>query len=194
MNSSKLTLVLLLIFVATGLSGCVGSKPEWTVRDYLQLITGDRDANAQSLECLTTENYRSTDHPHLLSASQDVRDHVLDISVELRDDPSFRALAGVMVWDTDYEVTETPDGKALVIATVRMDPLKPEDRDRALEIPELPDPIRAVIENDLELSFSFSLMQESGLWKIDSFEFPEVLMPLLDNQPDEQYEEPVNNN
>jgi hypothetical protein len=160
--------------------GCVRSTPERTVRQYLQLMSGEQLLTPDVLESLTTEHYRESEHPHLATLAEEHRRQAVDLAAELRQDPVIRQFLDRVKWTTTYEVADQTATEATVIARVIMTQRSPGDREAALQIPGLPKPLRDVLERGLELPFRFELMLESGRWRIDRFEVPEILHSLLD--------------
>jgi len=143
-------------------------------------MSGERPLTQDVLESLTTERYRESEHPHLASLAEERRRQALDLAAELRQDPVIRQFLDRVSWTTTYEVTEQTATEATVIARVIMTQRRPGDRQAALQIPGLPAPLKEVLERGLELPFRFELKLESGRWKIDRFEIPEILHSLLD--------------
>ncbi len=170
-------LTLVIFAVATG---CAKPSPIRTVQNYMQLLSGERPVTQASLEAVTTEKYRSAEHPHLLTIASEKRSRAIDLADELREDPAIRELLKKVSWKTKYDVIERSSSSARVVARVIMIERHPGDREAALKIPNLPQPLVDVLQRGLELPFQFELKMESGIWKIDSFEFPKDLVPLLE--------------
>ena len=174
-----ISIFLSLSIIATALS-CGGPKPEHPVQTYLQLLSGEIPFSQRQLDAVTTENYRNSDRAHLLTAVRMEGKKPVDLVEELRNDPVLQKVFELVSWDTRYEVYEKNPSEARVVARVIMTEKRPGDRAKALAIPDLPDPIRDVLERGLELPFQFELKKEDGMWKIDDLTMPAVLLPLLD--------------
>ena len=174
-----ISIFLSLSIIATALS-CAGPNPERPVQTYLQLLSGEIPFSQRQFDAVTTENYRNSDRAHLLTAVREEGGEPIDLVEELRNDPVLQQVFELVSWETTYEVYEKNPSKARVVARVIMAEKRPGDRAKALAIPDLPDPIRDVLEHGLELPFQFELKKEDGMWKIDNLTMPEVLLPLLD--------------
>ncbi len=159
---------------------CVPSTPDRTVRTYLQLLSGERTVTQSTLESITTEHYRNTEHPHLASLAVESREQALDLADELRDDPAIHAFMEKVIWDTTYETVVGSDNEARVVACVAITERRPGDMDDIREIPDLPPELLNILEHASVLSFDFVLKLEDGRWKIDEFTVPENLLDLLD--------------
>ena len=169
-----------LSIIATALSCGGPPPPERPVKIYLQLLSGEMSFTEKLLNAVTTENYRSSDRAHLLTAVREQGEDSIDLVEELRNDPVLQQVFELVTWETTYEVYEKNPSEARVVARVIMAEKRPGDRAKALAVPDLPDPVRDVLEHGLELPFQFELKKEDGMWKIDDLTMPEVLLPLLD--------------
>jgi len=161
-------------------AGCGEPDPVRTVQDYLRLLSGERSVTSEALETLTTEHYRHTEHAHLASIAEEHREEAIDLASELREDPVIGEFLDHVTWTTTYEVTSRDDSSAHVVARVILTERRPGDREKALSISGLPEDLRDVLEEGLELPFQFELRMEEGRWKIDDFEFPRKLLSLLE--------------
>jgi len=169
-----------MIFLIAAMSCSPQQRPKKPVQMYLMMLTGELNYSESLFETITTENYRSSEHPHLLSLTPEQRENAVDLVTELKDDPVIQQVFELVAWETTYEIDERSETEARVVARVVMVERRPGDRESALEIPNLPEPFREVLESDPELPFQFELIMENGAWKINEFEFPEELEPLLD--------------
>ncbi len=191
-TDKKLTIITaaLAIVLGASLGGCRSSTTTKTVQDYLRLLSGERPFTQASLEALTTEEYRSTEHAHLVSVAEQHRGQVIDLAEELRENPAIREFLELIRWQTTYEVLNEDETTAQVVARVIMVPKGEREREAALAIPDLPSELSAALEQGLELPFIFDLRRESGRWKIDGFSLPPYLLPLFEspttstNQPE----------
>lgn len=169
-----------LSIIATALSCGGPPPPERPVQVYLQLLSGEMSFTEKLFNAVTTENYRSSEHAHLLTVLREEGEESIDLVEELRNDPVLQQVFELVSWETTYEVYKKNPSEARVVARVIMAEKRPGDRAKALAVPDLPDPIRDVLEHGLELPFQFELKKEDGMWKIDDLTMPEALLPLLD--------------
>ena len=172
--------VISLVFCAVAISGCSRSTPTGTVKDYLRLLSGERDVTQSALQSVTTEHYRNAEHAHLATLTCERRAQAIDLAEELREDPAIREFLERVKWTTTYEVSREGETSAEVVARVIISERRAGDREAVLEIPDLPAPLREVLESGLELPFRFELMKEDGVWKIDGLVYPEALVSLLE--------------
>lgn len=173
-------LTTIVIACASILVSCGEPDPVRTVQDYLRLLSGERSVTSQALQNLTTENYRTTEHAHLATLAEEHREQALDFASELKEDPVISQFLERVSWTTTYEVTSREATSAHVVARVILTERRPGDREVALNIPGLPQALRDVLEDGLELPFQFELKMEEGRWKIDDFELPRKLLSLLE--------------
>jgi len=164
---------------------CVEQPPERTVRSYLQMLSGERAVTEAELGDLTTEHYRTTEHPHLHSLATQTRAQAIDLADELREDPAIAEFMQRVTWTTMYETSGLTEDSACVVARVIISERRPGDSEAAKEIEGLPDVLKDVLERGTELPFRFELIKENGRWKIDQFTFPESLLTLFDFPSDE---------
>jgi hypothetical protein len=172
--------IALVIMAMMAVVSCAQRSPERTVRDYLQMLSGERVVTESSLRAVTTEHYRTTEHPHLASLAAETRESAIDLAEELRDDPAIREFMQHVSWRTTYETTGVTDTGANVVARVIIAEKRPGDRDAALGIEGLPQALKDVLERGTELPFRFTLVNEGGQWKIDEFEIPDALREMID--------------
>jgi len=173
---SLLLISLVTVITATG---CLRSTPERTVREYLQLLSGERALTNSTLERLTTEHYRTTDHPHLAMIAEEQRES-LGAAFELHEDNAIGAFLEKVTWETTYNVVRMEDNEAEMIARVIMIERNPGDLDEAREIEGLPPELLEILDRGLELPFRFTLKRVDDEWKVDEMHFPDELIPLLD--------------
>jgi hypothetical protein len=159
--------------------GCSERTPVRTVQMYLQVLSGERELTPRLLESITTENYRSTEQAHLATIDNENRMKALDLAEELKNDPAIQEFMRRVTWTTTYDTPRRCDETCQVIARVILSERRPGDRDAALQIPNLRQPLKDALRRGLELPFQFGLIKENGQWKIDEFEVPDVLKPLL---------------
>ena len=133
-----------------------------------------------TLESITTEHYRHTEHAHLESLAVESREQAIDLAEELREDPAIHAFMEKVIWDTTYETEIESDTAAMVTANVAITERRPGDRESINEIPDLRPELVEILDRETVLSFEFMLKMEDGRWKIDEFTIPDNLMDLLE--------------
>ena len=82
-------------------------------------------------------------------------------------DPAIREFASLVTWDTHYDTIYTIRDRATVVARVIIGEKRKGDREKALAISGLPEPLAVALRRGVELPFQFDLVMEDGNWKID---------------------------
>ena len=160
-------------------SGCTKRTPVETVQAYLQMLSGERKVTDSAIQSITTECYRTKEEKELVNLTTAHREWFLDKSQELRSSPAIREFLMRIKWETTYDVTQSDDVSARVVARVIMAEQDPGDREKALAIKDLPKPLVDIVRRGLELPFQFNLKKVDGKWLIDECGCPEALKALF---------------
>ena len=161
------------------LFGCAKPTPVDTVQTYLQMLSGEREVTDSTIKSITTDCYRAKEDKELVNLTSAHREWVLDRAKELRSDPAVREFLERITWTTTYDVTQSDDSTAHVVARVILAEQHPGDREKALAIKNLPQPLVDILKRGLELPFQFDMKKVDGKWKIDDYNTPDVLLPLF---------------
>jgi hypothetical protein len=161
-------------------SGCSRPTPISTVQTYLQMISEERPITDAAVQEITTDRYRSAQNAGPVAVAAEQRGMVLARAEELRKDPAISEFLQRVKWTTTYDTVRQDQSSAEVVARVILTERRKGDRERALAIRGLPQPLVDVLRSGLELPFQFQLRMESGRWKIDDFRYPDSLKPLFE--------------
>jgi hypothetical protein len=162
-------------------SGCAKPTPVETVQTYLQMLSGEREVTDSAIKSITTECYRTAEEKDLVNLTSAHREWFLDKSSELRKSPAIKEFLERVKWETVYDVTQPDDASARVVARVILAEQNPGDREKALAIKDLPQPLVDIIRRGLELPFQFDLKKVDGKWLIDGCTCPEALITLFES-------------
>jgi hypothetical protein len=166
---------------AVCLSGCGQPTPVETVQTYLRMLSGETPVDGATFQSITTECYRSKENKELVNITQTTREWVLDEAQQLRSNPAVGEFLDRITWTTTYDETQADDSDARVVARVIMAEKNPGDREKALAIKDLPQPLADILRRGLELPFQFDLKKANGSWKIDECVFPDSLLTLFES-------------
>ena len=161
-------------------ASCAGPSPVETIQTYLRMLSGERQVNESAILSITTENYRSTTHQQVQSAAEANREWILERADELRQNPSTSAFLACLSWATQYNVMHQDESSSEVMARVILTERRPGDREKALAMTGVPEPLVEAFRRGVELPFHFTLVKEGNKWKIDQITFPDVLAPLFE--------------